>query len=333
MLDADALNLLTERPLRRDDWVLTPHPAEAARLLGVTTAEVQADRYAAAAALQARYGGVVVLKGPGTVVQGSGTRPPAVCTDGNPGMASGGMGDVLTGVIAGLVAQGYVPEDAAEMGVCVHGAAGDRAAEDGGERGMLASDLYGPLRCALLNPGERWSSLDVPSAEAQEALGRCLAACCPGPFVVFLEGDLGAGKTTLVRGFLRGLGHAGAVKSPTFTLIEPYELACGTGVSSRPVPAGHAEELEYLGLRDLLGEHSVLLVEWPARGEGSLPPADLRIDIEHRDRGRWLRLEGLSERGRRAARTAADAFSYGFPRSWTILTKFLEKRRAACYFF
>ena len=152
VLDADALNLLTERPLRRDDWVLTPHPAEAARLLGVTTAEVQADRYAAAAALQARYGGVVVLKGPGTVVQGSGTRPPAVCTDGNPGMASGGMGDVLTGVIAGLVAQRYVPEDAAEMGVCVHGAAGDRAAEDGGERGMLASDLYGPLRW-LLNPG------------------------------------------------------------------------------------------------------------------------------------------------------------------------------------
>ncbi len=67
--------------------------------------------------------------------------------------------------------------------------------------------------------------LDVPSAEAQEALGRCLAACSPRPFVVFLEGDLGAGKTTLVRGFLRGLGHAGNVKSPTFTLVEPYASA------------------------------------------------------------------------------------------------------------
>ena len=151
--------------------------------------------------------------------------------------------------------------------------------------------------------------LDVPSAEAQEALGRCLAVCCPGPFVVFLEGDLGAGKTTLVRGFLRGLGHAGTVKSPTFTLIEPYDLPAGPVFHLDLYRLGDAEELEYLGLRDLLGEHSVLLVEWPARGEGSLPPADLRIDIEHRDPGRRLRLEGLSQRGRRAARAAADAFS------------------------
>jgi NAD(P)H-hydrate epimerase len=151
VIDADALNLLAERPVRRDDWVLTPHPEEAARLLGVTAAAVQADRFAAVAALQSRYGGVTVLKGPGTVVQGPGTRPAAVCTDGNPGMASGGMGDVLTGVIAGLIAQRYAPEDAAEMGVCVHGAAGDRAAAEG-ERGMLAGDLYAPLR-SLLNPG------------------------------------------------------------------------------------------------------------------------------------------------------------------------------------
>jgi NAD(P)H-hydrate epimerase len=153
VLDADALNLLAERPARRDDWVLTPHPAEAARLLGITAAEVQADRFAAAAALQARFGGIAVLKGPGTVVQGPGTRPPAVCTQGNPGMASGGMGDVLTGVVAGLVAQRYALEDAAEVGVCVHGAAADEAASDG-ERGMLAGDLYGPLR-RLLNPARR----------------------------------------------------------------------------------------------------------------------------------------------------------------------------------
>jgi NAD(P)H-hydrate epimerase len=153
VVDADALNLLAERPARREDWVLTPHPAEAARLLGVTAAEVQADRFAAAAALQSRYGGVVVLKGPGTVVQGAGTRPPAVCTDGNPGMASGGFGDVLTGVIAGLVAQRHALEDAAEMGACVHAASADQTAADG-ERGMLASDLYGPLR-RLLNPAAR----------------------------------------------------------------------------------------------------------------------------------------------------------------------------------
>ena len=150
--DADALNLLAEAPRHRGDWVLTPHPGEASRLLGVGAAEVHADRFAAAAALQQRYGGVVVLKGAGSIVQGPGTRPPAVCSAGNPGMATAGVGDVLTGVVAGLLAQGLSPDDAAEMGVSVHAAAGDRAAA-AGERGLLASDLFAPLR-ALLNPGE-----------------------------------------------------------------------------------------------------------------------------------------------------------------------------------
>ncbi|QSA98554.1 NAD(P)H-hydrate dehydratase [Methylococcus sp. EFPC2] len=143
--DADALNLLAETPLKRDDWILTPHPGEAARLLQTDTAAVQKDRYAAVAELRRRYGGTVVLKGAGTLVLGH-SGLPEVCTSGNPGMATGGMGDVLTGVIAGLLAQGLSQEVAAATGVRLHGAAGDAAAEEGGERGMLASDLMRHLR-------------------------------------------------------------------------------------------------------------------------------------------------------------------------------------------
>jgi NAD(P)H-hydrate epimerase len=146
VVDADALALLAADPGRRDDWVLTPHPGEAARLLGTDTASVEADRFAAVAAIQHRFGGVVVLKGAGTLIQGSSHRPPGVCDGGNPGMASGGTGDVLTGVIAALLAQGLAAEEAAEVGVCLHAAAGDAAAAAGGERGMLASDLVDRLR-------------------------------------------------------------------------------------------------------------------------------------------------------------------------------------------
>jgi NAD(P)H-hydrate epimerase len=149
VVDADALGLLADQPQRRDDWVLTPHPGEAARLLGTATADVQRDRFAAAAGLHGRFGGAVVLKGAGTLVSGGGTRPPSVCTQGNPGMATGGMGDVLTGIVAGLLAQGYDPGAAAETGVCLHGAAADRAAR-GGERGLLAGDLFPEIR-PLLN--------------------------------------------------------------------------------------------------------------------------------------------------------------------------------------
>ena len=145
VVDADALNLLAQSPMRRDDWVLTPHPAEAARLLGCTTAEVQGDRFEAGRRLQSSLGGVVVLKGAGTLVQGPSHRPPAVCSDGNPGMATAGSGDVLTGVIAALLAQGLEAEEAACAGVCLHAAAGDRAAL-GGEKGMLAGDILAALR-------------------------------------------------------------------------------------------------------------------------------------------------------------------------------------------
>jgi NAD(P)H-hydrate epimerase len=151
VVDADALNLMAAEPVWRDAWVLTPHPGEAARLLGCTTGEIQADRFGAVRRLREKYGGICVLKGAGSLVQGGSGRPPAVCTDGNPGMASGGMGDVLTGIIAGLLAQGIGSEDAACMGVCLHGAAADAAARQG-ERGLLAGDLMPHLRTLVNTP-------------------------------------------------------------------------------------------------------------------------------------------------------------------------------------
>lgn len=150
VVDADALNLLAQDPLHRRDWVLTPHPGEAGRLLGAPAAQVQQDRFAAAAGLQASFGGVVVLKGPGTLVLGDDGMP-GICNGGNPGMASGGMGDVLSGIIGGLIAQGLDLREAAGAGVCLHAAAADAAAVAEGERGLLASDLFPWLR-RLVNP-------------------------------------------------------------------------------------------------------------------------------------------------------------------------------------
>jgi NAD(P)H-hydrate epimerase len=151
VVDADALHLVAAAGLRRDDWVLTPHPGEAAQMLGLCSAEIQAQRLESARNLQRRFGGSVVLKGAGSIIASEGAAPPALCSGGNPGMASGGMGDVLTGIIAGLLAQHLEPRDAAESGVCLHAAAGDAAAGDGGERGLLAGDLIACLR-GLVNP-------------------------------------------------------------------------------------------------------------------------------------------------------------------------------------
>ena len=143
VLDADALNLLAKDPLQKQSWILTPHPGEAARLLKTTTREIQQQRLESAQALQQRYGGVCILKGSGTLVASH--QQVSICTTGNPGMASGGMGDVLTGIIAGLLAQGLNLYDAARFGVQLHAQSADIAAQDG-MRGMLASDLFVPLR-------------------------------------------------------------------------------------------------------------------------------------------------------------------------------------------
>ena len=145
VVDADALNLIAESGAgAHGQWILTPHPGEAGRLLGISTAEVQRDRLGALERLTARYGGIVVLKGAGTLVGAPG-RTPALCEHGNPGMASPGMGDVLTGVIAGILAQCRDPWLAARAGVLAHALAGDAAAR-AGERGLLAGDVIEELR-------------------------------------------------------------------------------------------------------------------------------------------------------------------------------------------
>lgn len=152
VIDADALNLLAQSPCRSDRRILTPHPGEAGRLLGMSNAAVQADRVAAARAIAERYGGTVVLKGAGTLVVEHDALP-SICDQGNPGMASPGMGDVLTGVIAGIAAQTAELAEAARAGVLVHAMAGDMAARRG-ERGLLASDLFTYLP-PCVNPTQR----------------------------------------------------------------------------------------------------------------------------------------------------------------------------------
>lgn len=149
VLDADGLNLLADAPRALPEaCVLTPHPGEASRLLETTTGAVQVDRFTAVRKLAQKYRAVVVLKGAGSLIADPEGRV-AVCPWGNPGMASGGMGDVLTGVIAGLLAQGLDAWNAACLGVGLHARAGDLAAR-AGERGLLASDLFPYLR-ALVN--------------------------------------------------------------------------------------------------------------------------------------------------------------------------------------
>jgi len=154
VVDADALNILAAKPacseVKRQNWVFTPHPGEAARLLGCTIDDIQADRFSAARAIQAKFGGVVVLKGAGTIIASA--TETLVAKVGNPGMATGGMGDILAGIIGALLAQGLGPAEAAGLGVCVHGDAADLAAFDGGQRGMLATDLISHIR-KLVNPG------------------------------------------------------------------------------------------------------------------------------------------------------------------------------------
>jgi NAD(P)H-hydrate epimerase len=144
VIDADALNRLAEEPVTGSDWVLTPHSGEAARLLDCSIAEVEADRPAAVIEIQKRYGGVCVLKGVGTLVAVT-DGAISLCDRGNPGMASAGMGDLLAGVIGGLLAQGLSAAQAACAGVWLHASAGDLAA---GEypRGLVARDLLEPLR-------------------------------------------------------------------------------------------------------------------------------------------------------------------------------------------
>lgn len=152
VVDADALNLLAHwqqqgDPLaaRRGNWILTPHPGEAARLLNAATPDVQRDRFDTLRRLHQQYAATVVLKGNGSLIAGEDGQVWLSVT-GNPGMGSGGMGDVLSGIVGGLLAQGLKPVQAAAAGVWLHGRAADTAAQESGERGLLATDLFPALR-------------------------------------------------------------------------------------------------------------------------------------------------------------------------------------------
>ncbi|MBO67684.1 MAG: bifunctional ADP-dependent NAD(P)H-hydrate dehydratase/NAD(P)H-hydrate epimerase [Acidiferrobacteraceae bacterium] len=149
VIDADGLNLLAEYPRHNPHWILTPHPGEAARLLRKTAKEIQRDRLQASFDIQSLYGGICILKGAGTIVRISGENV-FICNTGNSGMATAGTGDILSGVIGSLLAQGLSNEEAACCGVWLHGTAGDRAAADG-QRGMIARDLLPALR-QLVDP-------------------------------------------------------------------------------------------------------------------------------------------------------------------------------------
>lgn len=145
IVDADALTLLSQNKAKlRDNLILTPHIGEASRLLGCEAVEIQKNRFKAVKEIQKKYGGAVILKGAGSLIVGPDGHI-TICPYGNPGMASGGMGDVLSGIIAGLVAQGFENEEAAIWGVYLHAIAADHASEDG-ERGMIASDVLGYVR-------------------------------------------------------------------------------------------------------------------------------------------------------------------------------------------
>lgn len=142
-------------------------------------------------------------------------------------------------------------------------------------------------------------TLAAADEAAMVSLGARLGALCEPGLVIFLQGDLGMGKTTFSRGFIQSLGHAGAVKSPTYTLVEPYHLRGLDIFHFDLYRLGDPEELEFMGIRDYFGDLSVCLVEWPERGLGALPSADLVINIERDNAGRRLDFRAQTEQGRR----------------------------------
>ncbi|WP_018860600.1 tRNA (adenosine(37)-N6)-threonylcarbamoyltransferase complex ATPase subunit type 1 TsaE [Thioalkalivibrio sp. ALJ3] len=151
------------------------------------------------------------------------------------------------------------------------------------------------------------AGIRLPDAAATERAGAALAGM-EGLRIVYLEGDLGAGKTTWTRGFLQALGHAGNVRSPTYTLVEPYELHGRSVLHFDLYRLADPEELEYLGVREAFGEQALWLVEWPERGAGWLPEPDLRVRLESCEpSGRMLHVSGAAASNYRARAAQAPS--------------------------
>ena len=152
------------------------------------------------------------------------------------------------------------------------------------------------------------NALWLADESATEALGGSLASALGSGGLVFLEVDLGTGKTTLARGVLRSLGHQGAVKSPTYTLVEPYEMLDPAVYHFDLYRLGEPEELEMMGIRDYMDREALVIVEWPRRGEGLLPEPDCHIELEHAGEGRRARLTPGSVPGETLVARAVSAF-------------------------
>lgn len=144
--------------------------------------------------------------------------------------------------------------------------------------------------------GDQLQSFFIADEAAMVAFGGSLAASGLGG-VVFLNGDLGMGKTTLCRGIIQSAGHQGAVKSPTYTLVEPYELEDRDIYHFDLYRLGDPEELEYFGVRDYFHDNALCLIEWPEKGEGVLPPADMLLNITVQNEGRLIELQPQTLKG------------------------------------
>lgn len=142
------------------------------------------------------------------------------------------------------------------------------------------------------------TTLTAAGPAEMDTLGQCLGRALRGGAVVYLQGELGAGKTTFVRGVLKGLGHPGPVRSPTYTLVEGYDLSGHMLYHLDLYRIRGFAELEYLGIRDLDDPDLWVFVEWPERGAGSLPAADITLRLEMQDLGRVMRADAATERGR-----------------------------------
>jgi tRNA threonylcarbamoyladenosine biosynthesis protein TsaE len=135
----------------------------------------------------------------------------------------------------------------------------------------------------------------IPDDEAMRALGARLAGACPSRILIYLDGDLGAGKSTLARGFIKGRGYNGHVKSPTYTLVEAYQTSTGIIYHLDLYRLSDPEELEFIGIRDIISGDATCLLEWPDKGQGLLPSPDLLVSIQHLTQGREVSIEAVSE--------------------------------------